>query len=183
MVYLDNAATSFPKPRCVLDKTTEFIKNHCGNSGRGSHRLALKTSEKIYEAREKVASFLGISNPEYVVFTQNATHALNLAIKTTIKPNTHVLISDLEHNSVLRPIHSLSEKNNVEYDIFKTDGCIEENIKPLLKDNTRYIVSTLTSNVTGKEIPLNTLSKIAKYNNLKLILDASQLTSFRFIKV
>lgn len=174
MIYLDNAATSFPKPKYVLKNTAEFIKKHCGNSGRGSHKLALNTSEKIYETREAVSDFLKTDNAEKVVFTQNATYALNLAIKTTIQTNCHVLISDIEHNAVLRPLFALKKNKNVKYSIFSTEGDIEKNITSMINPETRYIISTLVSNVTGKEIPMKVLSDIAKRNNLKLIIDASQ---------
>ena len=85
MIYFDNAATTFPKPRNVIRKTKECIKYYCANPGRSSHKLSVLTSEKIYEAREKVSALLGLDTPERVVFTENATHALNLAIKTTLK--------------------------------------------------------------------------------------------------
>ena len=86
MIYFDNAATSFPKPKCVIKATEECIRKYCANAGRSSHKLSIITSEKVYEAREKIANFVGLEHPEKVVFTQNATHALNLAIKTTDKP-------------------------------------------------------------------------------------------------
>lgn len=174
MIYLDNAATSFPKPPCVLKGTAKFIKKECGNSGRSSHELAMITSKLIYESREAIADFLGISDAERVVFTQNATHALNLAIKTTITENSHVLISEFEHNAVLRPLHAISTKKNISYSIFATTGNLEENIECLIRDNTKYIICSLVSNVTGKEIPLKLLSDISKKHGLSLILDASQ---------
>ena len=174
MIYLDNAATTFPKPQSVIDGTFECVRKYCGNPGRSSHKLSVKISEKIYETRELIANFLGTEKPENVVFCQNATHALNLAIKTTVVPGSHVLISDIEHNSVLRPIHAISEQKGVEYSIFDTKGDISESIPRLIKDNTKYIVSTLASNVFGREISLKKLSDIAKKHNLTLITDSSQ---------
>ena len=183
MIYLDNAATTFPKPKCVIEATTKCIKEYCGNPGRSSHRLSLKTSEKIYEARERISDFLGISNPESVVFTQNATHALNLAIKTTVTPNSHVLISDIEHNSVLRPVHSLKNKIGVEYSVFESKGNLEENISSKITPKTKYIISSLASNVIGREIHLMELSEIAKKYGLSLITDASQLIGHKKINL
>ena len=183
MIYLDNAATTFPKPKCVIEATKKCIKEYCGNPGRSSHRLSIKTSEKIFEARERVSDFLGVSNPENVVFTQNATHALNLAIKTTVKPNSHILISDIEHNSVLRPVYALKNKIGVEYSIFESSGNLEENISSKIKTNTKYIISSLASNVVGREIPLKVLSKIAKKYGLTLITDASQLIGHKKINL
>ncbi len=175
MIYLDNAATSFPKPKNVLDSVNKCISEYCGNPGRSTHILSLKTAEKIYEVREKIANFLCFDNPENIVFTQNATAALNLAIKTIIEPKTHVLISNIEHNSVYRPIYRMSKKHGVEYDVFDSLGNLEDNIKPLLKSNTKYIVSTLASNVTGRKISLSELSRIADKYDLTLITDASQI--------
>lgn len=183
MIYFDNAATSFPKPQSVVRATEKCIKKYCANAGRSSHKLAIITSEKVYEAREKIGAFIGISAPENIVFTQNATHALNLAIKTTIEPGSHVLISDLEHNSVLRPINKLTKIKNVEYSIFTTQGNLEENISSLIRSNTKYIVTTLASNVTGRIIPIEKLSLIAKKYGLTSIVDASQLIGHKKINI
>lgn len=174
MIYLDNAATSFPKPDCVIKEVNRCIKKYCANSGRSSHSLAIKTDEEIYRARESIASLLSIDTPERVCFTQNTTYALNLAIKTTLREKCHVLISDLEHNSVLRPLYKLKCTLGIEYSIFSTDGNIEENIKKLIRHDTRAIISTLMSNVTGATVPISVLSKIAKDNGLILIVDAAQ---------
>lgn len=181
MIYLDNAATTFPKPRSVIRATLECIRDYCGNPGRSGHRLSLKTSEKIYEAREAVSRFLGVNAPENVIFTENATHALNLAIKTSLKPNSHVLISDMEHNSVLRPLYALSKKWGVEFSVFDSFGDLKRNITEKLTPDTKYIISTLASNVIGREIPLSVLSEVARENKLSLIVDASQLAGHKRI--
>jgi len=181
MIYLDNAATTFPKPKSVIKATNECIRKYCGNPGRSSHRLSIKTSEKIYETRERIAKFIGIGSPENVVFTQNATYALNLAIKTTVEANSHILISDLEHNSVLRPIYALSKQIGISYSVFNTTGDLEKSISKCICENTKYIVSTLASNVIGREVSIKTLSEIAKKHGLGLILDASQLIGHKKI--
>ena len=173
MIYFDNAATTFPKPKCVLDAVSDCLKHYCGNPGRSSHKLSIKTSEKIYETREKISSFLGIDSPESVVFTQNATHALNLAIKTTVKPNTHILISDIEHNSVLRPIYALKNKIGIDYSVFTTSGDIRADIEAKITPKTKYIISSIASNVIGREINLGLLSDISREYVLSLITDAS----------
>ena len=108
MIYLDNAATSFPKPRSVLCEVKRCLRDYCGNPGRGAHALSLAAAERVYLTRELIAEFLNIDSPERVVFTQNATHALNLAIKTSVCERCHIITSDIEHNSVLRPLYSLS---------------------------------------------------------------------------
>ena len=174
MIYFDNAATSFPKPPCVIADLNRCIRRYCGNPGRSSHALSLRAAEEIYEAREEIASLLSVNSPESVVFTYNATHALNLAIKTLITKNCHVLTSDFEHNSVIRPLEALHRRLNAEYSIFDTSGNIEESIKAAIREDTRAIVCSVASNVTGDEIDLEILSKIARECELILIIDASQ---------
>ena len=100
MIYFDNAATTFPKPPCVAEEITKCIKKYCGNPGRSSHVLSIKSAEKIYEARQLLAELFG-AEEENVVFTYNTTYALNIAIKGYFKASSHILISDIEHNSVV----------------------------------------------------------------------------------
>jgi len=173
-IYFDNGATSFPKPKCVVDSVSECIKRYCANPSRSTHKLAVLASEKVYSAREALASFLNFDSPEQVVFTLNATYALNIAIKTSLKQDSHCLISDLEHNSVLRPIYKLQKQGVISYSVFDTDGDVRSNIVSKITDKTKAIVCTLSSNVTGKRIPIEILSDIRKEYNLKLIVDASQ---------
>ena len=180
MIYFDNAATSFPKPRSVVRAVNECIKEYCGNPGRSAHAFSIKSSEKIFEARNKIADFLNYPYPERVVFTLNASYALNIAIKTTVKENEHVLISDREHNSVVRPLEAL-KKRGIEYSIFKPSQNLEEEIKTLVKNNTTCIAVSINSNVTGDEISLETLYKIKQKYNLKLIVDVSQTIGHREI--
>ena len=128
MIYLDNAATTFPKPKSVIEKVEECITKYCANSGRSAHSLAIKTDEEIFSAREAIADLLSFSSPDRVCFTTNATYALNIAIKSFITKRCHVLISDIEHNSVLRPINSLRDKIGIEYSVFSTNGDLSQNI-------------------------------------------------------
>jgi len=181
MIYFDNAATTFKKPKAVLKAVNECLKKYCANSARSSHTLAIKTGERIYEAREKISAFLNIDMPERVVFSLNATYALNFAIKSLVSPGDHLIISDVEHNAVRRPVHSVSESLGVKYSVYNTSGDIEENISSLKEQNTKFIVSTLASNVTGREISLEKLSKTAKKLGVGLIVDASQLIGHRAI--
>lgn len=174
MIYLDNAATSFPKPKSVIKSVNNCIKKYCGNPGRSGHKLSLLSAEKIYEARESVATLLGTSESERVIFTLNATYALNLAIKTFIKDKCHIITSDSEHNSVLRPLIKAAQATDSKISYFNTDENIESNITKLIRKDTKFLISTLKSNVTGRQISLNVLSKIKKQYNLTLIIDASQ---------
>ena len=175
MIYLDNAATSFPKPRSVITEVNKYIRRDCGNPGRSGHRLAARAAEAVYLAREEIADFFCCKKPEHIIFTSNATHALNLAIKSQIVKNCHVLCSDIEHNSVIRPLERLRRDIGVEYSRFSLDGDMYVNLAESLRENTKAIVCTLASNVTGKRADIQALSRFAKEHGLKLILDASQL--------
>lgn len=174
MIYFDNAATSFPKPPCVIKELNKCLRSYCGNPGRSSHDLSLKASEKIYSAREEISGLLNLETPESIVFTQNATHALNLAIKSFVKEDCHVLTSDFEHNSVIRPLEKLKQTKGISYSIFNSDGNVEENILASINENTKGIICSIASNVTGKKIDLSLLSRITAERNLFLIIDASQ---------
>ena len=174
MRYFDNAATTFPKPNCVYDSTIECIKNYCGNPGRSSHRLSLRCEEEIYRAREAIARLLNIDNPEYVIFTQNATYALNLAIKTVVPKGSHVIISDIEHNSVVRPLFALSKTSGVEYSVFSSSGDVKAEIKSLKRKNTVAVICNLLSNVNGREIDMGAVSEACRDEGILFITDASQ---------
>ena len=174
MIYLDNAATTFPKPDKVIEAVVDCLKTYCGNPGRSSHALSIKASEEIYYARETVADFFGIEDAERVVFTHNATDALNLAIKGTAKVNSHVITSDIEHNATVRPLRKLEKTKCVRKSNFDSDSDVKSEIKRLVTPDTSCIISTLTSNVNGKNISLKDLSFAARELDLPLILDASQ---------
>ena len=120
IIYLDNAATTFPKPRCVYDEVSRCIKSYCGNPGRSAHPMAVAAANKIYECRERTAAFFASESPENVIFTMNTTYALNMAIKGILRRGDHVIISDMEHNSVFRPIERLAHDGIITYSIFNT---------------------------------------------------------------
>lgn len=183
MLYLDNAATSFPKPPAILKEVKQCVSEYCANPGRGSHHLALRSAEEIYLTRESVSKLFSLESPENVVFTLNATYALNIAIKSVLTENCHVITSDMEHNAVLRPLYSLSKKSGLRYSVFSTSDDIEKSIEALICHDTKAIISTLASNVTGKTVSLEKLNKIAKKHNLILILDASQLVGHEIIEL
>ena len=120
MVYFDNAATTFPKPAAVKNAVDLAILRYGANPGRSGHDLSTETARQVYCVREKVAAFFGAEDAGQVVFTQNCTYALNTAIKGLVRPGDHVIISDLEHNSVLRPVHALSMRGELDYTIAET---------------------------------------------------------------
>lgn len=176
MIYFDNAATTLIKPKSVLKEISICLKKYGGNPGRSGHLLSQAAGEKIYEVREKIGELLSYPHPERISFTYNATYALNFAILGLIRERCHILISDLEHNSVLRPVYRLCESLGVEYSIFKSSAPdLKAEIECHLREDTRYIISTLASNVTGRKIPLSTLYSIKEKHKLGLIVDASQL--------
>ncbi|MBQ8448472.1 MAG: aminotransferase class V-fold PLP-dependent enzyme, partial [Clostridia bacterium] len=148
MIYFDNAATTFPKPHRVTAAVALHMQSRGGNPGRGAHPMALAAAEAVYDTRSEIASFFGSEKPENVVFTQNATHALNLAIFGTVKSGDHVLISNLEHNSVYRPVAELYRRGVASYSVFDALGGEEEtlmSIKKALRRNTRAVVTTHAS--------------------------------------
>ena len=183
MIYLDNAATSFPKPKAVIEEVSDCLKRYCGNPGRGSHALALAAADKIFDTRVLVSELLDYPKCENVIFTPNATYALNLVIKGLIHKKCHCIVSDLEHNSVLRPLYKCIERFGGDVSVFDTDLPVRETITPLIRDDTKLIICTLCSNVTGKTPNLKELSSIAKANNLQLIIDASQYLGHRELKL
>ncbi len=181
-VYLDNAATSFPKPPSVLREMTRCMRTYCGNPGRGSHALSLAAAEKIYECREALAALVGSSHPEQVLFTMNATMALNLAIKGLLQAGNHVLISDMEHNAVLRPVDRLSRDGVIHYDIFPTFPK-EKTVPPericagileKLRPNTRMLICAHMSNICSAVLPLEHIGALCRARGILFVVDASQ---------
>ena len=173
-VYLDNAATTFIKPSCVIRDLNFCLKKYCGNPGRSSHKLSLMASEAIYSVREKVADLLHVNTPENVVFTYNATYALNIAIKSFVTEKCHIITSDFEHNSVIRPLESLKNRFDIEYSTIDTDCDLLTSLRQITRADTKGIICSIASNVIGETLPLRVLSDYAKDNSLFLIIDASQ---------
>lgn len=170
-VYLDNAATSFPKPPSVIRAVTHAMETLGGNPGRSSHALARAVSDAVFDTREAVADLFG-GNAERVVFTLSATQALNIAIKGLIPQNSHVLISDIEHNAVLRPIAA-----HASYSIYQSTSRstpLLTSLKQNLRPNTSAIIACHRSNILPIELPLEAIGAFAKAHRLHFIVDASQ---------
>lgn len=185
MIYLDNAATTFPKPQEVYDEVMRCMKEYGANPGRSGHKLALEAGRVIYNTRELLGEMFNIKNPMNIVFTCNGTDGLNTAIKGILKPGDHVITSTMEHNSVLRPLKSL-EKTGVELTIIQCDkeGFIDLNdIEKSIKENTKAIITTHASNVIGTIFPIEKIGVIAKQNNLIYIVDAAQTAGLYDIDV
>ena len=178
MIYLDNSATSYPKPDCVINNIQEIIKKYGANSGRGSYKMALETTEQIYLSRKKIAQFFNMSKVENVIFTYNCTMALNMAIKGVAKKGSHFIISDLEHNAVLRPLEALKQKGICNYSVAKVEDDVYltlRNFEKCIEENTVAIICTGASNVFGIIPPYKALSALAHKYNLLFILDYSQI--------
>ena len=175
MIYLDNAATTLSKPQCVIDAVVNALTN-LGNSGRSACSSSLDASRIIYECRQNVASLFGCINPRNVVFTSNATESLNISINGILEPGDHVITTVLEHNSVLRPLYEL-EKQGVQISFLQGDinGDISyDDIVPLIKSNTKAIITTHASNLTGNLIDIERVGAIAHEHGLIYVVDASQ---------
>lgn len=185
MIYLDNAATTYPKPEKVYDSIMDCMKNYCANPGRAGHKLAMRAAREIYDARENIAKLFNIDNPMNVIFTNNATDSLNLAIKGVVKSGDHIITTSMEHNSVIRPIKSL-ENHGVENTIVQCDkeGFLNiEDLKKAIRSNTKLIVTTHASNVVGTLIDIKAIGEVAKEHNLLYLVDASQTAGVYDIKV
>lgn len=175
MIYLDNAATTRTKPPAVARAVLEALSSY-GNCGRGAHRGALSAARTIYEAREKIAALLGCPRADHVCFTQNSTQALNIAIGGLLGPGDHILSTDLEHNSVLRPLYRLRAAGAA-VDFVPADGRGRLDygaFEKLLRPETRAVVCTHASNLTGDAVDVQWVGRFAKKHGLLFILDASQ---------
>lgn len=185
MIYLDNAATTYPKPDKVYDAVIDCMKNYGANPGRAGHKLAIAAGRIIYEARENVSKLFNIDNPMNIIFTHNATDSLNLAIKGILKNGDHVITTSIEHNSVIRPIKAL-EDIGVENTIVTCDkyGQLNyEDIEKAIKPNTKLIVTTHASNVCGTLVDIDKVGDIAKEHNVLYLVDASQTAGIYDIDV
>lgn len=186
MIYLDNAATTFPKPGCMLEELERCILRYCGNPGRSGHIMSVKAAEKIYECRETLADFFGSTHPENVVFTLNTTYAINIAIKSLYRENTHVLISNMEHNSVLRPIYTLKEAGKIDYSVFNVMQTKENIIAELdrkKRANTSMLIMTHASNICGKIFPIKEVGAFCHKHNITFIVDAAQSAGIEDIEI
>lgn len=176
MIYLDNAATTRQKPRQVVDAVVEAMTT-MGNAARGAHDSALLAAREIYRTRQKLAELFGCKRADHVIFTANSTEALNIAIRGILNPGDHVISTDLEHNSVLRPLHLLEEQDGVALSFVPADsrGLVDYgDFESLIRPETKAIVCTHASNLTGEILDLNRIGAVAKAHDLLLIVDASQ---------
>lgn len=178
MIYLDNSATSYPKPQTVVQSVYEAFNRFGGNSGRGAYNMALETTEQIYNCRKKLAEMFDASSVENVVLTYNCTTALNMAIKGLAKNGAHFIASDLEHNAVLRPLSKLKKDGVADFSVASVTSDAYETIRNFskcIKSNTVAIICTGASNVFGIIPPYRMIARLAHRHNLIFVMDCAQI--------
>lgn len=177
LVYLDNGATSFPKPSAVAKAMGRFVEKTGGSPGRAGHRLSQEAARIVFSCRESIATLFGIPDSKQIVFTLNATEALNIALLGLLKPGDRVVTTSMEHNSVMRPLRHLARTAGILLDIVPSDstGRIDlEKLKKALSRRPRLLAATHASNVTGAMLPLRTVGELTVESGTLFLLDAAQ---------
>ncbi len=172
MIYLDNPATSMRKPAIVYQMMYKNTVNNSVNAGRGGHWASVRGAAGIAEAQEELAELFNITNPERIAFTQNATYALNMAIGGLLTRSDHVIITSMEHNSILRPVHRLCSYTMVEANEFGEVNPAD--IENAIRSNTKLIATTHASNVCGTIMPVREIGEICRRHNIPYLLDTAQ---------
>jgi len=175
MIYLDHAATSFHKPESVIHGVADAMRS-MGNYGRGTHDQSLTAGRTVYETRALLADFFGCSRPDHVVFTANATEALNISIHGLFASGDHIITTDLEHNSVLRPLYQLEDLGvNLSFVPADQKGCINYlDFERLVQPETKAIICTHASNLTGNLLDIKRIGQVARKHGLLFLVDVSQ---------
>ena len=178
LLYFDNAATTFPKPLSVRKAVSEAFFRFGANPGRSGHRMGMETSKAVFRCREKASELFGLPNSENLVFTKNCTEALNIVLMSIGSEGGHFIISDLEHNSVLRPLFELEKRGIISFSVAETfEGEPEktvESFRNLIRNDTKMIVATGSSNVFGIKLPLNMLAELAHEHGILFLGDLAQ---------
>jgi len=176
MIYFDNPATSWPKPPQVKEAMVKFMEEVGANPGRSGHSLSIEAARIVYETREALSVLFHVRDSSRIVFTLNATESINLALKGLLRPKDHVITSNMEHNSVMRPLRDL-EKKGIELTIVPCfgDGTLDpKEVEKKIQSTTRMIVLNHASNVTGTLLPIIAVGEIARAHNLLFLVDAAQ---------
>lgn len=186
MIYFDNSATTFPKPKAVFNRADYASRFLGGNPGRSGHKMSVRAADAVYRVREKIADFFN-AKPENVVFTLNCTHAINFAMKGIMQSGGHMIISSLEHNAVSRPAFALmNSKQNVSVSIARVLETKEKtllNFRSLIRADTKCVCMTAASNVTGEILPFDEIASICRKRGICFILDAAQGAGILDIKL
>lgn len=176
MIYLDNAATSSPKPECVTKAVLRGMRLSA-NPGRGGHAATMRAADEIFEVRKLLSGFFGLNKPENVIFTSNCTHSLNTAVRGLVKKGSHVVCSDLEHNSVIRVLEKMRRDGDITYNVAKTyDNDIDtvRSFERCIRFNTAAVVCTHASNVFADILPIKDIGELCRKKGLIFIVDAAQ---------
>lgn len=185
IINFDNASTTYPKPESVKKAVLNAIDRFGGNAGRGGHALSMRTSEAVFSARETIADFFG-AEPENVVFTLNCTHSLNTAIQGVMSDGGHMIISGMEHNSSARPSAELARNKKTTLSIaqvYPDDRRTIESFRSLIHDDTKAVVCTIASNVTGQILPYREIAEMCREKNICFIADGAQACGILDIKM
>lgn len=174
MIYFDNAATTGHKPKSVVDTVNFCLNNLSANPGRSGHNLSQNAGMVLYNARKKTADYFGASGPEKVVFTLNCTQSINFVLKGILKKGDHIVVSNLEHNAVMRPIYEMGIDYTMADVSLLRDNVTVENFKNAIKPNTKMIFCTYASNVIGKILPIKAIGKICREKGILFSVDAAQ---------
>jgi len=176
MIYLDHAATSWPKPPAVIKAMSVFLERAGGNPGRSGHRLSIEAARIVYDARETIAELFHAPDPLRVIFTLNVTHAINLALRGSLRPGDHVVTSSMEHNAVMRPLRAL-ERQGIRLTMVSCapDGMLDPaDVARAMSAATRLVVINHASNVTGTILPVAEVAAIAHAAGVPILVDAAQ---------
>ena len=176
MIYLDNAATSWPKPDCISEAMNRFLRDIGANPGRSGHRLANQAESIRFDTREALAGLFGVRDPMRIIFTHNATAALNLAIRGLLAPGSHAITTAMEHNAVMRPLRDLENRGVVlSLMACEKDGSLNpEQLDNLIRPETKLIVVNHASNVCGTLLPIRRIGEITHQRGVPFLVDAAQ---------
>lgn len=177
MIYLDNAATTFPKPPSVARSMAKCIKEYCGNPGRSAHALALKSAEAVFDARGEICSLFGTTRQENVIFSYNATHAINKVLSGLIRPGEGVITTNMEHNSVRRPVANICAMRGAEYSVINalaTDSELLSELEEKITPRTKTVVTIHSSNICSLTLPIAKIGEVCRSHGLVYVVDASQ---------
>lgn len=177
LIYLDHAATSWPKPPAVTEAVVNAMLNDAANPGRGSHAMAVRASRILFETRKQLAKLFNIKNPNDIAFTSNTTMSLNMAIKGWLKPGDHVIATSVEHNSVRRPLYYLEQTIGIEVTYVESDerGNINiDDVASAIRSNTTLAIVNHSSNLLGTIMPVADIAELTRKHGIKLLVDAAQ---------
>lgn len=177
MIYLDNGATTYPKPQTVTNAVLRTMREYGANPGRSGHKMSLKAASEIYNCRKEAAELFNINNVENVIFTLNCTESCNIVLKGLLKSGDHVVISCLEHNAVMRPLHELT-KYGITYTVASFDpydnDSIIDSFRKAINNSTKLIICVHASNVWGIRMPIERLTALAHVYGIQIMVDCAQ---------